>query len=270
MKRYRIGDFARELGVTPDFLKYCEKQGYLTPHTEANGYRYYDFISSAPIIEYLKLRNQGFTAREINEALHESSFDAAIARMENRREALKRHIAYEQALLRHDDELSQMRGHFRAGEPVWQVRRVEGFYFLPHSLEFDFIAEDAVREKVNVWNRYLPVVASAKRLPRDAQGRLLSEGEGMYWGFSVEEGFAREVGLPTQPPVLHVPAQRCLELFLIRDLKERSAQYVETAEAIIARNGMRPAGDAYCRIIAKLWENGVRNEYSVMLVPVEA
>lgn len=64
MKRYRIGDFARELGVTPDFLKYCEKHGYLTPQTELNGYRYYDFASSAPVIEYMKLRNQGFTARE--------------------------------------------------------------------------------------------------------------------------------------------------------------------------------------------------------------
>ena len=93
MKRYRIGDFARELGVTPDFLKYCEKHGYLTPQTEPNGYRYYDFTSAAPVIEYMKLRNQGFTAREINEALRESSFGGTIARMESRREELTRHIA---------------------------------------------------------------------------------------------------------------------------------------------------------------------------------
>ena len=270
MKRYRIGDFARELGVTPDFLKYCEKHGYLTPQTEPNGYRYYDFTSAAPVIEYMKLRNQGFTAREINEALRESSFGGTIARMESRREELTRHIAYEQALLRFYDEVAELRGSFREGEPLWQVRRVEGFYFLPHSWEQDFIAEDAVREKVSVWNRYLPIVASAKRLPRDAQGRLLAEGEGMYWGFSVEEGFAREVGLPTQPPALYVPPRRCLELFLIRDLQERSTQYVQLAESIMARNGMRPAGDVYCRVVAKLWESGVRNEYSVMMVPVEA
>lgn len=110
-----------------------------------------------------------------------------------------------------------------------------------------------MREKVSVWNRYLPIVASTKRLPRDAQGRLLAEGEGMYWGFSAEEGFAREVGLPTQPPVLYVPPQRCVEL----------------AETILARIGMRPAGDVYCRVVAKIWESGMRNEYSVMLVPVE-
>lgn len=270
MKRYRIGDFARELGVTPDFLKYCEKQGYLTPHTEANGYRYYDFVSSAPIIEYMKLRNQGSTAREINEALHESSFGGAIARMESRREELTRHIAFEQALLRFYDEVAQLRDSFREGEPLWQVRRTEGFYFLPHSREQEFIAEDAVREKVSVWNRYLPIVASTKRLPRDAQGRLLADGEGVYWGFSVEEGFAREVGLPTQPPALYVPPRRCLELFLIRDLREHSTQYVELAETIMARIGMRSAGDVYCRVVAKLWENGVRNEYSVMLIPVES
>lgn len=37
MERYRIGDFARELGVTPDFLKYCERKGIITPQVEENG-----------------------------------------------------------------------------------------------------------------------------------------------------------------------------------------------------------------------------------------
>ena len=270
MKRYRIGDFARELGVTPDFLKYCEKQGYLKPHTEPNGYRYYDFVSSAPIIEYMKLRNQGFTAREINEALCESSFDGAILRMQGRREEVTRHIAFEQALLRYYDEIAQMRGNFRAGEPVWQVRHTEGFFFLPHSQEHDFIAEDAVREKVSVWNRYLPIVMSAKRLPLSAQGHIRAEGEGMTWGFCAEEGFAAQVGLPTQEPVLYIPPRRCLEIFFIRDLREHSADYARHTEQLMARCGLHPAGDAYSRVVAKIWENGVRNEYSVLLVPVEA
>ena len=57
MGRYRIGDFARELGVTPDFLKYCEKNGFLQPEIEENGYRYFDFRQSALAIEYLKMKS---------------------------------------------------------------------------------------------------------------------------------------------------------------------------------------------------------------------
>ena len=75
MGRYRIGDFARELGVTPDFLKYCEKNGFLQPEIEENGYRYFDFRQSALAIEYLKMKNQGCTARQIKEALYASSFE---------------------------------------------------------------------------------------------------------------------------------------------------------------------------------------------------
>lgn len=65
------------------------------------------------------------------------------------------------------------------------------------------------------------------------------------------------------------PPRRCLELSLIRDLRARSTQDVELAETILARIGMRPAGDVYGRVVAKIRESGVRNEYSVMLAPAE-
>lgn len=268
MKRYRIGDFARELGVTPDFLKYCEKQGYITPHTEPNGYRYYDFTLAAPILEYIKLKNQGFSAKAINELLHKSSFDENIAQLESRREAIRRQMVFHQALLQHYDQLSAIRQSFRE-PPVWQVRRSEGFYFLPHSVNRDFIAEEAVRAAVRAWTPYMPIVMSTRRtVCRD--GRLFSkESRDKVWGLSVDERFAQQVGLPVSAPVVHVPPTRCLELFMRYDLEKPKSAYFLAAEEILARNALIPCGASYVRVITKIWESGVRNEYSILTIPVK-
>lgn len=40
-RQYRIGDFARYLGVTAEFLKHYQESGLLDVTQRASGYRYY-------------------------------------------------------------------------------------------------------------------------------------------------------------------------------------------------------------------------------------
>lgn len=58
---YRIGDFAKYLGVTSDFLKHYEEAGLIDVVQRASGYRYYPFNQAARVIEYMRLRNYGVT-----------------------------------------------------------------------------------------------------------------------------------------------------------------------------------------------------------------
>lgn len=53
-KRYRIGDFARFMGVGPDYLKHYERNGILTSEIRDNGYRYFPFNQSATILEAMR------------------------------------------------------------------------------------------------------------------------------------------------------------------------------------------------------------------------
>ena len=75
MKQYRIGDFARYLGVTPDLLKHYEEVGLLQPERTESGYRYYPFHTTALLIECVRLRNYGMTLREISEILTRRGMD---------------------------------------------------------------------------------------------------------------------------------------------------------------------------------------------------
>lgn len=66
---YRIGDFAKYLGVTSDFLKHYEEAGLIDVVQRASGYRYYPFNQAARVIEYMRLRNYGVTVKEMNGVL---------------------------------------------------------------------------------------------------------------------------------------------------------------------------------------------------------
>ena len=81
LKEYRIGEFAKYLGVTPDLLKHYEDQGIIQPGRSGSGYRYYPFNTTMILIECIRLRNYGMTLREIREILTAHKLDnAAVSR----------------------------------------------------------------------------------------------------------------------------------------------------------------------------------------------
>lgn len=65
VRRYRIGDYAHYMGVGRDFLKHYEKCGLLSADHHDNGYRHFGFEQSSLILECMRLRNCGYTVREI-------------------------------------------------------------------------------------------------------------------------------------------------------------------------------------------------------------
>ena len=68
MKDYRIGELSKYLGVTPDFIKYYEKEGLITSIPETSP-KLYPFNQSSKILECIKLKNLGFTAKEMQDYL---------------------------------------------------------------------------------------------------------------------------------------------------------------------------------------------------------
>lgn len=67
-KQMKIGEFANQLGVSTDTLRYYEKHNLLTPssRTEA-GYRDYDKAALKQMKFILRAKNVGFSLLEIRE-----------------------------------------------------------------------------------------------------------------------------------------------------------------------------------------------------------
>ena len=87
MKRYTIGQFSRDTGITAKALRIYEKKGLLIPfRDEQNGYRYYDETAKDTIQIISMLKFLGFSLSQISEFLldNRSSCHADILRSQKR------------------------------------------------------------------------------------------------------------------------------------------------------------------------------------------
>ena len=162
MASYQIGDFALQLGVTPDLLKHYEKYNIISSqkHNPA-GYRFYDFTQAPLILESRKLQRFGFTLREIELFLNHGSINTVVEKLEKRAEELVLEISEKQMLLNHLHNLAQLTASIQTNRfhDHWSIEEWPAYYFFPHSNGMDFLkTTSAVRDSLADWMNAIPVV----------------------------------------------------------------------------------------------------------------
>lgn len=260
-KLYRIGDFAKKLGVTPDLLKYCEKKGIITSVKSENGYRYYDFRQSAQVIEYLKFQNLGFSADEIYSSLHADSIRELISIEQAHREELKRKALFYEAIIERNEQAMILKDMFSI-PPKWTLEQRSPAWFIRNSVGMSLLEDEEIYERIEEWNQYLPVVESACCYDHFETSRA-------SWGLYIDGKYAEQFGLDTSDPAEYVPGHLILAVYITRELGSTHGYIVETGKTLPGKLGLRQTGPAFHRVIAKMWSNDTRREYSILNIPVE-
>ena len=159
-RTYRIGDFARELDVSADFIKYYEKLNLLAPEkNERNNYRFLEFQQSRWTLEIRKFRNLGFSAEEIAGLLNGDSTDAILSSLKKKQAEQDRAVRWFSLVNRHFDLIERCLSRCASGSS-WTIEPAEPGYFLPHTEGKEFITTQDTRERFSEWARFLPVVQS--------------------------------------------------------------------------------------------------------------
>ena len=201
MKQYRIGEYAKNLGVTPDFLKHYEDMGIIHSQRSESGYRYYSFITTVELIESIRLRNYGLTLREIGDILTDH-------RMNNKQ--MEQVFGEKMGVLRQEIQLNEMlekdyAEFLRWKEPLetrawdWEIRRSHPMFFLPHTNRYDFLQDPRIYELLNTWMSFIPIVKSAMRMEPDG---------GCTWGFLADERAVESLQLPLNDIVERIPEKK--------------------------------------------------------------
>ena len=191
MKHYQIGDFARHMGVTADFLKHYEKAGLIDVKPMENGYRSYPFDQSGYIIGYQRLKNYGVTIREIKEHL-ESTEDCIMHLLDDKVEAMKTEALRLESVIEEHERL-KIWFQARKEKPVdWEVKRIEPICFLAHTDSQDFRQEDGMHEILPAWVSWMPVTKSTLSVEFTPEG----EDNRIHWGFAVPESQLKRYNIP--------------------------------------------------------------------------
>ena len=201
MKQYKIGEYAKYMGVTPDLLKHYEELGVITAVRSESGYRYYPFSTSVTLLECIRLRNYGMTLREIKSIItdHSVKTQDVFGQLDKNVEALRQKCRFNEALIRDYEEFLEWREPLNTRDSDWCIRWSHPMYFLPHTSGTDFLDDPRIYEILQSWMSHIPIVKSALRVQPSGT---------VTWGFVIEQAKQKALGLPINDVVVSIPSRK--------------------------------------------------------------
>jgi len=268
--QYRIGDYAKYLGVTPDFLKHYEQFRIVSSEPRENGYRYYPFGQSYRILESMRLRGYGLPLRDIDVALIDEDADAVMGRLDARVGEIERQIRFDQAIISEHRALRAWFDQMQGKKKDWHVAQSEEMLFLPHTSKRNFLKDSRIYDILGEWLDLMPMVKSVMCVPQPAS---FDEPLGEYaWGLLVPVHIAQQFQLPVNDAVLRLPPKKTFfyhfngvswpqldpQELLHSDLYEKMSQM-----------GLKPAGDIFMTMFMYTHIDTESLRYGYYAVPIE-
>ena len=267
IREYRIGEFAKYLGVTPDLLKHYEDQGIIQPTRSDSGYRYYPFNTTMLLIECIRLRNYGMTLREIREILaaHQLDTAAVSSRLAENVEHMKEEILLDEALTADYEEFLAWQAPLSERDFDWEIRWSKPMAFLPHTDKYDFLQDPRIYEILKSWMSYIPIVKSSMKAERN--GRIT-------WGLLVEERMIRQLKLPVNDIVEFYPPYKVFYYKFRAPLMHSSFENFDTSShpafQALRKLNLEPR-NGYFRttLMPADWQRDIGYQYGYYAIPVK-
>ena len=231
---YRIGDYARYMGVSADLLKHYEKCGLIHSVTAENGYRYYPFQESVPLLECMRLQQYGFSLREARHLMQDASYEEAQQMLARRTEDMQRQIAFQQMVIDEHGHISQWMEMMKDRDTHIIIKDVEPVLFLPQSRHRDFIADERITALLPAWVDAMPLVKSCCLKP---YGK--SEAD-RSWGLAVTQSHADKLQLPVNDVVQRIPGGRFVHVHFRHEAKGHLTPMQNHLEQILQQYDICP------------------------------
>lgn len=266
--RYKIGDVAKILGISPELLRYYQRKGVVTPATdENNNYRYYDAWDINFLIDCLWFKNYGFGIEQTARLVSDSSYEDVMAAMHARRDEIADDLRRRQLLLDRAEEYfaAMERTRTQLGKCDLVYSPASCRYFNRRNYDYENI--DELQELSLQWLKFMPFVSRCFEIKREAL-----EGDAMdySWGYSIDIELVEKLGVPLVPPVQRLPSVPCVHtVFTSSGKTEFSPRRMDFVMDFIRENGLSIAGDARGNLICSVMEDGRLTGYFEVWLPVE-
>lgn len=268
-KHYRIGEFAKRMGVSPHFLKYYEESGILKPDTHENRYRFYDMQDASIILECKQLTNLGFSVKESHKIITDSTAGDLERLLQLHADTLSAEVSRKQLAL---EALQKMRVDLRLCQAQeWQICSTRPAWFLPHTEEQYFINDAGTYSQLDAWVDAMPVVRSAQRLTWDQAGLWRLE-----WGFIAPADKVDALGLKPAAPAVLLSAKRVFEQYISYPIhsktkeaqEEHNFQYRRVLDHV-RRLNLIPGSTLMKEVVGYTLKDGVRQVYCILRTQIE-
>lgn len=274
MDKYKIGDFAANLGVTPDLLKHYEKYNIISSEKRGEGaYRFYNFSQVPQILESKKFQKLGFKLREIENMLNHNSIDTLVDSLIDKTEVLAEEISDKQLVLHYAQNLCKVLRALQDDnfDGKWYIGKIGSFYFFPHSKGYNFAPQSkSVLDHLSNWIDAIPVVEQCSRITFHN-----NKYNNLIFGLSISKENADVLKLYIENPVEDLVESWGLiyqstqaggspkEQDFINRILERPLHILEKHHLI-------PNGDILIRTLLETLDKDERYYHRMIMIPLES
>lgn len=270
MAEYKIGTFAKNLGVTTSLLKHYEKYHLITSNkNEINGYRYYGFTQTPTILRIKQLQKLGFTLREIATMLKSCTTEEMSIKIQEKIEDIHTELFEKQLLLKEAEHIQKHLHQINQDqfEGNWTIEETPAMYFLPHSKQLDFVELDETKsEQLKSWIDHFPLTK---------QATLVSNHTDEYqYGLAIEQQIAHRLNLPMQSsvPIVIEGGKSLIYPVICSSFDEHGKEFVrrllQKPIALLSRMGIQAKEHAHIETILEITHNQKRVIYYQIYIPL--
>ena len=267
--KYKIGDVAKILGISPDLLRYYQKKGVVAPATgKNNNYRYYDAWDINFLIDCLWFKNFGFGIEQTAKLVSQSTYEDVLGDMRSRCDEIRASIRHEQMLLERADQYFSAMGRVRSMLGKCDLVYSPEFYRYLNRHNADYENIDERRDVSHQWLQYMPFVNRSFEIGREDLENLT---DNYNWGYSMGMDFVEKLGVPLEPPVTHLLSEPSVHaVFMSSGKDEFSARHMQFVMDYVRENDLVITGNARGNLVCSVMEEGRLTGFFEVWLPVEA
>lgn len=268
--KYKIGDVARILGVSPDLLRYYEKKGIVKPVKDPdNDYRYYEPWDVNFLMDCIWYKSFHFGIDRVAEIITHSTAEEVADALDEKVVELRAEIRRNELLVRrareHQADLNRLKNEL--GLCILRDSPVTLRYINRCNDKYD--NSESVREVSQEWLEYMPFTHRCFEMPvEDICGR--PEKGRFSWGFSLTPDYVRELGVKVHPPAVYLSSQPCIyTVFTSAGKNNFSPSKLKNVVGFAREKGLKLTGTARGNLLASVLVDGKLTGYFEAWVPYE-
>ena len=266
--RYRIGDVAKILGISPDLLRYYEKKGVVKPVKDRNNdYRYYEPWDINFLIDCLWYKNFGFGIEQVAKIVSKSSYTDIVSIMEDKSREIEQSIRRQELLLRrsreHLEEIHRAKARFGQCDLVWSPEIVR--YLNRFNAVYDNSEEK--QRLSQQWLQYMPLTHRCFEIGRKD---LEDKTDNFAWGFSLDMDYVQALEIPVEAPVAYLPSEPSVHsVFKSAGKDAFSPRHLKFLMDYVRGNHLTVTGNARGNLLLSVIENDKLTGYFEVWLPIK-
>ena len=270
MKKYKIGQLAKMMCVSLDFIRFYEDKGLIASTIDINNhYHYYDISQSEIIYKIQQYRKLGYNVNETVTLLKDANKEQLASLFSSRSAVHNNNLKISSFAIRYLDFLQTV---LNTEAETWYISLKPAIWFLPHTQDDDYLEDPDILSAYKTWNEQVPFVYSMDRWVIDSDGTLRE----INHGRAIECTVADEFGLKLYSPAERYPEKRCIEYYLDNENASVNAVRpaldlgsIQNALDVVREKSFVLDGDVFLRHVLFYNDGLHRHDLFVVYIPIE-